>query len=296
MALFVLALPLRHLERFTSMHAPPLMDVTGASVQLVSKIPKVLRIASRLDVNGVPVEKGVWIDVVTRTSDTRVEGRYFVLDAIADTVLISEARIMTLGEVRGALYERNNVVVGNQQLLSPKLERGDTVYFTDRDVFASVRVLDATDMSVVLRITKYVDAKQDHAFNNASGLCFDADGLPHNLDGVHIERACKDVGGTWDKPCAFDFECPFFGANKTLQTLRGGCNSGYCELPMGVARTGFKTYDRSSTPACHGCEWLEDGKACCDRTGEYKYDATGVMRAFVQYATVMDPPQPPVFL
>jgi hypothetical protein len=72
----------------------------------------------------------------------------------------------------------------------------------------------------------------------------------------------------WDKPCIKNTECPFYLSNKNYKNERGGCNAGFCELPLGLKRTSYKTYDKNITennyPRCKGCG-LNDGPDCCEK-------------------------------
>lgn len=87
------------------------------------------------------------------------------------------------------------------------------------------------------------------------------------------EEACtsnKDITnsivepGVWDRPCVKNTDCPFYRANKYYYNSRGGCANGFCEMPVGVQRQGYRQYkiDDSSYPYCHGCPY-SDMKACC---------------------------------
>lgn len=77
----------------------------------------------------------------------------------------------------------------------------------------------------------------------------------------------KKKKGIWDRPCDYDNECPFFQKNTNYKNYRGNCNSGFCELPLGVKRTGFRTYE--GKPFCHGCE-MNDHK-CCEKQKQPDY-------------------------
>lgn len=72
----------------------------------------------------------------------------------------------------------------------------------------------------------------------------------------------------WDKPCVKNTECPFYLSNKNYKNERGGCVDGYCEIPIGLKRTSYKTYDTNITeknyPRCHGCD-INDGPDCCEK-------------------------------
>jgi hypothetical protein len=63
----------------------------------------------------------------------------------------------------------------------------------------------------------------------------------------------------WDRPCKTNDECPFYQANKTYRNYRGGCNNGYCELPIGVTRVGFR--GSKGDPICHRCP-VENVRCC----------------------------------
>ena len=72
----------------------------------------------------------------------------------------------------------------------------------------------------------------------------------------------------WDKPCVKNIECPFYLSNKNYKNERGGCVDGYCEIPIGLKRTSYKTYDTNITeknyPRCHGCD-INDEPDCCEK-------------------------------
>lgn len=55
--------------------------------------------------------------------------------------------------------------------------------------------------------------------------------------------------GTWDRRCQAHEECPFFQANKTYPNYFGGCVDGYCQMPVGVDRVGYRQY--KSKPECN---------------------------------------------
>ena len=74
----------------------------------------------------------------------------------------------------------------------------------------------------------------------------------------------------WDRPCVVNTECPFYQANKTYPNYRGGCNNGYCEMPLGIERLGFRQYDKAGArPICHGCPL--DTPYCCDEQTQPDY-------------------------
>lgn len=76
----------------------------------------------------------------------------------------------------------------------------------------------------------------------------------------------KRTPGVWDKPCIADTDCPFYKKNKNYPNSRGGCNDGFCEMPINVKRLGFTRVDKNTQPLCHGCKSLKD-KNCCKKKG-----------------------------
>ena len=79
-------------------------------------------------------------------------------------------------------------------------------------------------------------------------------------------RALRGGTGVWDRPCRTDHECPFYQSNRRYPNYRGGCSpSGFCEMPLGVKRKGFRhVSDEHSRPLCHSCDDPMDD-TCCDR-------------------------------
>ena len=76
----------------------------------------------------------------------------------------------------------------------------------------------------------------------------------------------------WDRPCKRNTECPFYLENRNYTNERGGCNNGYCELPIGYKRKSYREYDKNikedNYPRCYDaknvCD-INDEKKCCDK-------------------------------
>jgi hypothetical protein len=58
--------------------------------------------------------------------------------------------------------------------------------------------------------------------------------------------------GVWDKECTRNDECPFFKANKNYPNNFGGCIDGFCQLPVGMTKIGYKHYGKEK-PLCYNC-------------------------------------------
>ncbi len=65
----------------------------------------------------------------------------------------------------------------------------------------------------------------------------------------------------WDSPCVQNSDCPFYQSNRTYRNYRGGCNNGYCEMPIGTRLIGYRNY--TGVPMCYGCPI--DNPSCCDQ-------------------------------
>jgi hypothetical protein len=74
--------------------------------------------------------------------------------------------------------------------------------------------------------------------------CFAKDG-GDSLAQVRFREECLWKGGLWDARCGEDSDCPFFQAG---QAGRGGCQNGYCEMPLGVTPLGYTRF--KGTAAC----------------------------------------------
>lgn len=94
---------------------------------------------------------------------------------------------------------------------------------------------------------------------------------------IQVPEQCRETGNWWDRPCVTNEDCPYFQANRTYRNYRGGCVAGYCEMPLGVERRGFRDASPQSAPVCHGCPLYASG--CC---------ADGGRSAVSDYAFALD--------
>ncbi len=65
------------------------------------------------------------------------------------------------------------------------------------------------------------------------------------VDDPIIKNSHICPNNSWDRPCEVDEECPFFQSGNPA--LRGGCKDGYCEMPIGVSRVGYRKYTTNSS-------------------------------------------------
>jgi hypothetical protein len=85
--------------------------------------------------------------------------------------------------------------------------------------------------------------------------------------------------GVWDRRCLNDVDCPFYKANKNYPNTFGKCTGdGYCELPKGLVKMGYRKYAKNSLPYCYNCIDQKTGKKivdkCCDKqkNPDYVFD------------------------
>lgn len=84
----------------------------------------------------------------------------------------------------------------------------------------------------------------DFIFNKASECVTDLQ--------IKTRAECESTAsGLWDRRCVIDSECPFFAEYGKM--YRGGCENGYCMMPTGVQRVGYKKYilGKESYPRKH---------------------------------------------
>lgn len=94
---------------------------------------------------------------------------------------------------------------------------------------------------------------------------------PNSLTGVDFDSITQSdctsyshqykCPGKWDIPCTNNNECPFYMANKNYTNKRGGCNNGFCEMPVNVGSVGYHYMDKNQ-PICYNCEKIGKNKNC----------------------------------
>ncbi len=100
-------------------------------------------------------------------------------------------------------------------------------------------------------------------------VCFE----DQSITDKNICEGDKNIDGTskpkytWDRRCVNNSECDFYLSNKNYLNKRGGCKNGFCELPLGLKRKGFRKYELSNTsyPICIGCKESDAQKDCCKK-------------------------------
>jgi hypothetical protein len=82
--------------------------------------------------------------------------------------------------------------------------------------------------------------------------------------------------GIWDRRCMANEDCPYYKANKNYPNTFGKCdNNGYCELPKGLKRVGYRQHSKNDLPYCYNCLDGKTGKIivdkCCNKQKKPDY-------------------------
>lgn len=148
------------------------------------------------------------------------------------------------------------------------LKENDRVYVTEKDVGGYVLeslpdalLIQVTDELKLLE-TEYKCVTNTHLLTKEACLS--------DYDALGVPKTRSDI---WDRRCKWDSECPFWDVN----TYRGGCSNGYCEMPVGVKRVGYRKYDAKSVPYCKGCSNPDPQKMieCC-KGNPFAFDLDGL--------------------
>jgi molecular chaperone DnaJ len=62
---------------------------------------------------------------------------------------------------------------------------------------------------------------------------------------------CEETISISDAVLGTNLKVETLHGESTLQIF-GGCESGFCQMPLGIKRTGYRKYDKNSKPLCHG--------------------------------------------
>jgi hypothetical protein len=155
--------------------------------------------------------------------------------------------------------------------------------YDDVDVSSKVKLPDADDED--LDNIDELDRYDEKTFENEDDYCIRN---KHLLECVLSERNYKCFGkveftkkeceaetdlignrvdpGVWDRRCVANEDCPFYKANKNYPNTFGKCNNdGYCELPKGLVKVGYRSYEKNSLPYCYNCLDKKSGKKVVDK-------------------------------
>eukprot|EP00798_Chlamydomonas_sp_ICE-L_P017734 gene17734-24094_t len=236
--------PSRNVHGFVEYHGP-------------SRTMRTMRIAS-LRIDGVPVRVN---DRVRLTAQVRPEenGDYFVTAADPGaSVLNSPAPVrsdstMSFDKARAGTDGMWRVWIPADSVAPLRLLIGDKVAMMTAKV-GTVEAVDVESKRILVRTIADPDVDAAEKFHPLA-LC-SVDPL------IPVRELCTTRGGIWDRPCETNTDCPFFQANRTYRNYRGGCVAGYCELPVGMKRAGYRNFQKDAKPLCHGCPDAASAECC----------------------------------
>jgi hypothetical protein len=120
-----------------------------------------------------------------------------------------------------------------------------------------------TLIDLLHRKKKFVSYSSYRCYNNSNYVRKD---FCEGVKGYYGEQKSPMV---WDKPCVTNEDCPFFKTNTNYPNKRGGCNGGFCEMPINIKQLSYRMYDKSIEPYCYNCN-PADGKYICCKAQEEK--------------------------
>lgn len=241
---------------------------------VVVRRPKMPRLATPIrvtviDVPGVVTPSGG----VTRTSTSLTH-----VDSVklrdGDTVIDSRGVEWFFQD--GALRDRVKIVLPSRslrvtkRLIEPRLIGSERPHKYRPNTNTELVILwseaHGTGKSVFRAKSKGADKQWGFILENdiptvthSQSICHDAGGFPNDIADA---TSCVQAGGTWDRPCKYDVECPVYDERRGL----GGCHRGFCEMPVGVDRKSYRTHGGVKRMARHGCDpESKDYPMCSDQ-------------------------------
>jgi hypothetical protein len=195
----------------------------------------------------------------------RIKGTFIVSSISNNTIIATNYKsykfkelfkILDVKFTNESITNKTKVVLGvaKSRSVSALIDTG-VVWFEDINKLGEVFPFQKT---ILARI--YI--KQESKYDDKSE-CFQR---PDILN----QKVCEMNGYIWDKKCSVNEDCPFYSYERDI----GGCHNGFCDVPLGVQRAGYKKYiveDVEEGPLCKGCKW--DNPYCCknDEKPEYAF-------------------------
>ena len=176
-------------------------------------------------------------------------------------------------EVSVQLHEGDRVFVNPEKIFDADLEKFlvEKLGMEEKNYYHGFV---GTDTKTSQLYVSLKDVRKEHVLGTTSyssdiraiGSCFD-ENWELMANGPKNKEECEAIPNhTWDVPCRYNSECPYFGSNKNYNNFFGGClSSGFCEMPVGVNQQSYtKRKDANDNkPICYNCDSANDGD-CCD--------------------------------
>lgn len=177
-------------------------------------------------------------------------------------------------EVSVQLHEGDRVFVNHETIFDADLEKFliDKLGMEEKNYYHGFVETDPKTSQLYISLK---DVRKEHVLDTTSyssdirtiGSCFD-ENWELMSDGPKNKEECEaNPNHTWDVPCRYNSECPYFGSNTNYNNFFGGClSSGFCEMPVGVKLQSYTKFKDSSDnkPVCYNCDSANGDADCCD--------------------------------
>lgn len=182
-------------------------------------------------------------DVIKLTNQFNpfVNDTYIVTTAHGD-LYIAQMRI----ELKDSIVSRKASNTPNQELIVMKLPTKTSLDFSsDTEVYIAAEdkrgVIKSVDLDGGVATILMFD---DEAHLEKGNYCMSNPLLVKKEDCLAFydpTGKIKTQKDYWDQPCQADTDCPFYDGE-----LRGGCDKGICEMPVGIKRNAYRQFDSDS--------------------------------------------------
>tara|TARA_B110000977_G_scaffold117860_2_gene152122 strand:- start:3 stop:1985 length:1983 start_codon:yes stop_codon:yes gene_type:complete len=255
-------------------------------------------IVYRVDVtelNNLQIVSGDRILFTYEMNNFQANKVYYVAEVEDDHILIENAKKFELNdeEVNIISNQPTNIELKSKTIQENNLQYGDNVYVIDYGLGIVIKRNDGDGKESLFII---LEEKSNNDNDNENGLTgeyitvniqqpcvnetiYDYENSLGNTQNSNqnsnqtiydVENTYNNIEITeWDSQCTTNEQCPFYLANKNTTYNEGGCINGYCQLPIGLTRIGYKKYyeviNENNYPRCRGCD--DDNINCCEEQG-----------------------------
>lgn len=238
-------------------------------LEQVRTIYKQIRFAKTI----IPV-KLAYFDVISLKYQRNIDNGLYYIVHIDESFYYAESAIKLEiddeAEYEEHKFFENIKTYKNKKPIRAPLSKNMSVYFYNQDIPA---VVEKQYGNGIFLFKMFNDREND----DNEMECIPAFDIKRK---ANCEASQDNV---WDKRCETDDECPFYQKNKNYPNQRGRCKEGYCEMPVGIERRGFRLYNKKTKPYCYNCPEA-DNPMCCDEQIQKDYAYANDLLERLQYA------------
>lgn len=142
--------------------------------------------------------------------------------------------------------------------LTPIENNGTRILLTDKqqkDVY----------INLLYQKKKFVEDRANSCYNNDRYVRQDF------CEGETGYLGEKKTPSVWDRPCFKNSDCPFFRANTNYPNERGGCQNGFCEMPINIDQVSYQRFSRKEKPYCYNCVPADETYTCCEEQQQSRF-------------------------